>query len=182
MKIQFQIIAPIFFVHKKVTNINGLDINNESYKSNGNKLYVKNNSLSNNNTEDKNDDYAIPTFNLKLNYNIVDNNNNIKTIETIKDKEKEYKINNEISNKNEEKQKNNNGNLKQKEPSSNMTSAFLKLMHENSNGSTIEANERNKKILNKSNNGNNMNIHNIDNHKTNNNNSKIINSKIKIYQ
>ena len=164
--------ANFFFVHKKVTNINGLDINNESYKSNGNKLYVKNNNLSNNNTEDKNDDYAIPTFNLKLNYNIVDNNNNIKTIETIKDKEKEYKINNEISNKNEEKQKNNNGNLKQKEPSSNMTSAFLKVMHENSNGSTIEANERNKKILNKSNNGNNMNIHNIDNHKTNNNNSK----------
>ena len=167
--------ANFFFVHKKVNNINGLDINNESNKSNksnGNKLYAKNNNLNNNSTEDKNDDDASPTFNLKLNYNILDKNSYIKTIESLKDKNKEYKIDNEIVNKSEEKQKNKNEILKQKESSSNMNSAFLKLIHENSNGSTIEANEKNKKTLNKNNNGNNMNIHNIVNHKTNNNNSK----------
>jgi CCR4-NOT transcription complex subunit 6 len=166
--------ANFFFngVHKNDNNINGLDIDSESNKSNGIKLNGKNNNLSNNNMGDKNGDYASPTFNLKLKYNNNDKNNNIKTIETIKDKDKENKTDNETVNKSEEKQKNNKENLKQKEPSSNMTSSFLKLVHENSNGLTIEVNDKNKKIINKNNKANNMNIHNIVNHKNNNINSK----------
>ena len=163
--------ANFFFngIHKEGNNINGFDLNNDSNRSNGNKLNIKNNNLSNNNTEDKNGDAISPTFNLKLNYSTLDKNNNIKTIETIKDKDKENKIDNEIANKSEEKQKNNSDNTKQKEPNSNMPSNLLKLVHEYSNGSTIEAN---KKILNKNNNINNMNNHKIVNHKNNINNLK----------
>ena len=44
--------------------------------------------INNTNTLDINDDYVSPTFNLNLNYNSLDKNN-INTIESSKEKEKE---------------------------------------------------------------------------------------------
>ena len=130
----------------------------EINKNNDNQNNKKDILVNNNNIKDNNDDYVSPTFNLNLNYNSLDKNNNnnynnINTIECLKDKENknnkkvnDNNINNNINNIN------NNTNInniiiKQKERNSIGPSFILKSPIENSNGSTIEVTDKTKKEI-----------------------------------
>ena len=85
---------------KNNNKLKDLEINNIMNKDNQDKQksanlnifqnLINTHTISNTNTLDMNDDYVSPTFNLKLNYNSLDkNNNNVNTIDIDSSKEKE---------------------------------------------------------------------------------------------
>ena len=177
--------ANFYFIGTQKNNLKEMTLNNNKNIDKINldyiqKDYAKNNN--NTNTLYKNDDYVSPTFNLKLNYNSLDKNSNINTLESANEKEinKENFQKKENLNKSNKKINNNSNinnnldlnNLKQKERKKNGP-------HENSNGSSIEITEKNKKEISKKN-TNNFNDNNLPNNSNTNKNNKIQENSLSI--
>ena len=146
-------------ISQKNNNLKELVINNCLNKGNEDVNLILNGNNSKNNNLDKNDDYVSPTFNLNLNFNSLDKNNN--TLESLKIKEN---IKNENLNKNDQKVIDNNFINNNTENNINILRKEKNLSgpQENSNGSTIEITDKNKKDLGKKNSDN-------QSHNTNNN-------------